>query len=166
MGSASLIEINDQTLLLSFEGEINEKFQWLDISQHSFQSVDIDLEATKSINSLGILHWMRWWNQLLKERTIVRIRFLKAKPFFLNCAAIVKGFLPEGSIIQSFYVDYGDDSGESELRFFDIDQKNQEGLLEIPEKILVERDHQQTELDMTCIPQTAFRALSVKVKIV
>lgn len=166
MGQAKLQEATDKILFLSFEGEINEKFNWPEITNLNFLSIKVDLSKATAINSLGILHWMRWWNQVLKEKTIEAIDFQFAKPFFLNCASIVKGFLPEGAVIQSFYIEYGDDSGETELKFFERNSQDQSGTLEIPGKILVQRNQQEIELDLTCIPSTTFRSLNFKVKVV
>lgn len=90
---------------------MDERMQLPEMKSDLPGRLDIDLQDLESMNSTGCRNWVHW------------IRAIKAKGIYLhNCppqfvsqAAILKGVIPDGVTVQSFYIPYYCDScGASE----------------------------------------------------
>ncbi len=95
--------INGDSIVLTFEGTIDEDVQFppVDLSGHS--KITIDLQAVKAINSVGIREWLNWIRPIADKAVIELINCPKALVFQFN---MVEGFLPKNAHVHSFYVPF------------------------------------------------------------
>ncbi|PIU01222.1 MAG: hypothetical protein COT74_01575 [Bdellovibrionales bacterium CG10_big_fil_rev_8_21_14_0_10_45_34] len=104
MGALKISEEHNGTAkVLAFEGSIDEDtvFSNLDIS-HA-QEIVLNLDKVAGINSCGIREWIKWLNTRSPSSHIV---FQNCPKVIVDQMNMVSGFLPEGAIVESFYVPY------------------------------------------------------------
>ena len=91
-------------LQLTFEGSIDEDVVFPPVAAGANAAIRIDLQAVKSINSVGIREWLNWIRPLSDAGAKITLaRCPKAFVFQLN---MVEGFLPKGGVVESFYVPF------------------------------------------------------------
>lgn len=91
------------TLRLKFSGSIDEDAQFPVVETGSANTVEIDLNEIKAINSVGIRGWLDWIRPVAEKSQIRLINCPKAMVFQFN---MVNGFLPPGTVVHSFYVPF------------------------------------------------------------
>ncbi len=96
-------QINGDSILLTFEGTIDEDVQFPVVSLTGNSAITIDLQAVKAINSVGIREWLNWIRPLSEKVAIELINCPKALVFQFN---MVEGFLPKNAHVLSFYVPF------------------------------------------------------------
>ena len=106
---------NDQCLVLSLSGQIDESFpqELMGLSESDF--IQINLEGVKMINSLGIREWIKFITQLKASR----IELVKCPKIFIDQVNMVQGFITPSCKVVSFYVPYfnEDESVEKSVLF-------------------------------------------------
>ena len=103
MDFKSTAQLNGTVMQLKFSGAIDEDAQFPVVDLGAAKQVEIDLQDIKSINSVGIRGWLDWIRPVAEKATIRLINSPKAMVFQFN---MVNGFLPTGTIVQSFYVPF------------------------------------------------------------
>ncbi|MCB0389891.1 MAG: hypothetical protein KDD58_01300 [Bdellovibrionales bacterium] len=86
-----------------FEGMIDEHVKLPPMPEFVVEILIIDLNDVKMINSVGIRLWMEWLKSIPSDTSIVFRNVVKP---LVEQASMVKGFLPKGSKVESFYVPY------------------------------------------------------------
>lgn len=92
--------LDENVILPKFEGPVPDR-------------LNIDLKDLANINSVGCRNWMNWIKSVKAKDGI----FLhNCPPHFISQVSILFGFVPEGVVIQSFFVPYYCDAcGAEEL---------------------------------------------------
>lgn len=119
---------NEKCVLL-FQGPIDEdvRFDAIDREIGDVKTVVIDFADVTVLNSLGIRTWMVWLRQWIGQKDFVFRRCPKAVVDQFN---VLSGFLPKGSVVESFYVPYFCDACTREQSILyrkDIDFKQARG---------------------------------------
>ncbi len=99
------------TLILTFDGAIDEDAGFPEINTAQFKKITIDLHSVKAINSVGIREWLDWIRPVADQAQITLMRAPKALVFQFN---MVEGFLPPKATVTSFYVPYYCDKCDKE----------------------------------------------------
>jgi hypothetical protein len=92
-----------ESLLLIFEGVIDEESKFPPVDPAKNKRIMIDLKGIRSINSVGIREWLNWIRPLSETAQIVFLHTPKALVFQMN---MVEGFLPKTATVKSFYVPF------------------------------------------------------------
>lgn len=92
-----------EVLHLAFEGTIDEDAQFPSVDVSKIKKVVIDLQAVKTINSVGIREWLDWIRPVAEKTEITLARCPKALVFQFN---MVEGFLPQKAQVTSFQVPF------------------------------------------------------------
>jgi ABC-type transporter Mla MlaB component len=99
----STAQQDGSTLRLKFSGSIDEDTQFPVVNPGASSTVEIDLNEIKAINSVGIRGWLDWIRPVAEKSQIRLVNCPKAMVFQFN---MVNGFLPPGTVVQSFYVPF------------------------------------------------------------
>ena len=96
-------------------------------------SLSIDLKDLSTINSVGCRTWINWIKSINASDGIY---LYNCPPQFISQVSILFGFVPEGVIIQSFYVPYYCDSCGAE-EFYKVEAGNSDyEKLKVPDNII------------------------------
>lgn len=104
------------TLVLEIKGNVDEdsNFQPQDVGGSS--AVTLDLEGVTAINSVGIREWIKWVKTLPAS---ARLTVRRCPKIIVDQINMVAGFLPAGTIVESFFVPYfSDASGNEKMILF------------------------------------------------
>lgn len=96
-------KLEGDTLILSLEGAIDEDASFPAIDLAQITKMELDLKNISAINSVGIREWMEWIKPLAAKVSIRMKNCPKAMVFQFN---MVEGFLPQGAVVESFYVPF------------------------------------------------------------
>jgi len=96
-------KIEGENLIWTFEGVIDEEAKLPGLPSQPVKSVYLQLQAVKSINSVGIREWLNWIKPMAERFRIVLVNAPKALVLQMN---MVEGFVPKGALVHSFYVPY------------------------------------------------------------
>lgn len=91
------------SLLLVFDGVIDEEVKFPAVDTSKYKKVFIDLKGVRSINSVGIREWLNWMRPISDQSQVVFLKTPKALVFQMN---MVEGFLPKSGFVKSFYVPF------------------------------------------------------------
>jgi len=104
--------VSDQTKVIELHGVIDEFFSLPEgLIEEGFNHI-FDLDRLESINSTGIREWIRFHQKFPN----ISFHFRRCPKFFIDQVNMVKGFLPQNSVIQSFYVPYFNESSDAEKK--------------------------------------------------
>lgn len=88
-------------------GSINETADFGSIPVDELNQVFIDFSTVKYINSSGIKKWIVWLTELQnKKKKSFEMYFSNCPKPIVDQMNLVKGFMPVGTIVKSFYVPY------------------------------------------------------------
>jgi len=107
----------------------------------------LDLEYFQSVNSIGIVHFMRW----IKQFAAIQIQIEKCPKFFVDQINMVGGLLPKTAKIQSFYVPYfceEDESSKMVLYTLGREYQRAEGQIQLKHPKVVGSNNEAFELDV------------------
>lgn len=136
---------------LFFEGAIDESFSSFNVKPHQNKAVKIDFEKVKSINSIGIRNWISWIN----SNPGVKFTFSNCPVCIVEQINNVKGFIPHGSVIESFYVPYySEENGEEKHELYVLNKDFQMGKNPVIKKI---KDSAGNNMDLDIYPQKYFK---------
>lgn len=76
----------------------------------------LDCDHLRGINSVGIRSWMLWF-KALEAQGFSNFEFDKLRPPLLQQASLVQGFIPKGSVVNSFYLYYFCEELDEEKEF-------------------------------------------------
>lgn len=128
------------------EGSIDEDASFTEASLDGASRIVVDLQQVSAINSCGIREWVKW----------VRTAPVGIEMVFKNCpkvivdqANMVSGFLPENSVVESFYVPYFcEESGAEKMVLFTKGKEFGDGQLNPPESVKCDESGQEMEMDV------------------
>lgn len=89
--------------IVKLMGSIDEDSQFSAVSLTGHKKIFLDLEAIKSINSVGIREWIKWTKSADADAHFV---FQKCPKVIVDQMNLVSGFLPENGKVESFFVPY------------------------------------------------------------
>lgn len=114
--NAKTFEIRD-SYRLELSGYIDENSTFPDIANCKKQTIEIDLEGIKSLNSLGVRSWIKWVN----GNSAASFVFENCPKVIVDHFNMIASFIPKKAMIKSFYVPYySEETGEERdvlLRF-------------------------------------------------
>lgn len=92
-------------------GALDEETSLSGLSAQDCADMTVDLEGLTAINSIGIREWIRW----VKGLGAVKLRVRACPRVFVDQINMVAGMLPEGAIVESFYVPYHCEEQDAEI---------------------------------------------------
>ncbi|WII71421.1 hypothetical protein QJS83_13205 [Bdellovibrio sp. 22V] len=133
-----------QHLLLEISGIIDEHVDFPELVLAENRDVLVDLSRFESINSVGIRSWIEW---ISKQK--FRWMFLQKCPrVFIDQVNNVHGFLPENSVILSFYAPYYSEvtDEEAQILFRQGEHFSKGKIIEMP--FVLDSDLNRMSLDV------------------
>ncbi|MGZ3687157.1 MAG: hypothetical protein ACXWPM_06590 [Bdellovibrionota bacterium] len=91
------------TVLLRFEGKIDEESSFDRIQVPATSKIVFDLKAIEAINSCGIREWIKWIKAISPGKRLV---YRHCPRVIVDQINMVDGFLPEGASVESFELPY------------------------------------------------------------
>jgi anti-anti-sigma regulatory factor len=89
-------------MVMSLRGVIDEDTTFTAIDILHNPNLIFDLSGVSLINSMGIRNWVNWF----KANHAKRMTFRNCSKPIVDQINALEGFLPQGSIVESFYVPY------------------------------------------------------------
>lgn len=103
---------NNDAVEFVFSGSIDESLANFISIFPEVPSMTINLDQVSSINSTGIREWIKLMDKIGSSE----IKLIKCPKVFIDQVNMVKDFLPENALIESFYVPYFSETKNSELK--------------------------------------------------
>lgn len=150
---------------MSLIGQINEKSAFPKFEGQTLTKLVIDLEKVPNLNSMGILHWIRWWKDLKKRNPDMSFQFEHIHMPVLSCASVVAGFLPDGSEILSAYIPYHNEDEGVDLE--DLQKKGvnyDDQTYKLQNTIVRSHNGKNLEFEIDCMPSRDLRCLNLKIE--
>ena len=97
------IENKGEEVLIQFAGPIDEDSSFEDISKLSSQKIVFDFENVSLINSCGIREWINFIEALDSG---ISFSYINCRQIIIEQINMVKGFIREGSRVDTFYAPY------------------------------------------------------------
>lgn len=98
-------------LVLEVKGNVDEDANFTPQDLGAAASVILDLDGVTAINSVGIREWIKWVKTMPSS---VKLSVRRCPKIVVDQINMVAGFLPAGTVVESFYVPYYSDSSGSE----------------------------------------------------
>lgn len=152
-----------ESVLVTFTGTINEQTVFPALSEQKISILTLNMKDVQSVNSLGILHWIRWYKALEKAHPGLKFKVEELRIQLLSCASVVAGFLPPTAEIISFYLPYHNEAEALDTQELYIKGQhfNDENLrLQMSLKKTVNGQEHEFELD--CMPDRDLRVLKLR----
>lgn len=161
----TLKEIDHGIWRLEISGQINEQSIFPKLEGHPVSRMIVNLTDVPNANSMGILHWIRWWKDISKRNPAMSFQFENLRMPLLSCASVVAGFLPEKSEILSFYLPYHNESegvDTQELQKKGVHYDDQ--FIHLAERIKRSHEGRELEFELDCVPNRDLRCLNLQIK--
>jgi anti-anti-sigma regulatory factor len=109
-------KLNGDTLVLEVKGSVDEDSNFTPPNLGSASRVVLDLNHVTAINSVGIREWIKWVKTMPAS---LQLSVRNCPKIIVDQINMVAGFLPAGTVIESFYVPYyADSSGNEKMVLF------------------------------------------------
>lgn len=163
-----LTEENNYAASLQFIGSINENVFFPELLNKNLKELTLYLNDFESINSVGILAWIRWHIAFKKNNLDLKLYIKNVRSRILSCASIVNGFFPAYCEVQSFYIPYSNEIDNEELTILiELEVDEIKGsVFRVPETIVRIKDGKEIQYHMSIIPEKDLRFLKDKIEIV
>ena len=99
---------------IDLSGTLNETAKLDKLPSDKFTELFINLNFLANINSIGIRNWILWCKHLPVQP---QFTFSHCPCFFVEQMSAIRGLVPPGSIISSFYIPYFCESCNCEDHF-------------------------------------------------
>lgn len=120
-------------LIVSLKGHIDEDATFVPLQPAVTKAV-LDLGAVTAINSVGIREWIKWTKSFPAG---LGLTVRKLPKVIVDQANMVAGFLPGGTVVESFYVPYySEGSGEEKMVLFTNNKEFGGGQVNAPENVM------------------------------
>jgi hypothetical protein len=120
----------------------------------NFTIVVLDLAGVTAINSVGIREWIKWIKAFPEA---VKLKVRHVPKIIVDQINMVAGFLPPGTVIESFYVPYySDNSGSEKMVLFQNGKEFDAGGVRPPEEV---KDDSGEVMEMDVIEAKYFKFL-------
>lgn len=140
-----LSEDKGQTVVLRFEGSIDEDAILDKVKLNPGKNVIMDVGDVEAINSCGGREWVKWIRTMDKK---VKVEFINCGSVFMDYANMIEGFVPSNGVISSFNIPYYCESCDLQtLRKFESNKIRDEKE-EIPAFIPCEKCGKKAEVDV------------------
>ena len=93
----------EKTLRLEVAGKIDEDAEFPAIESQAIDRVVVDLDDVTYINSCGTRTWIGWVNAIPRK---LHVEYERCPVVMVHQMNLINGFLPNGSLVRSFYVPY------------------------------------------------------------
>lgn len=107
------IEEQNGQLNIAFIGSIDEDSDFSSVDTDLKGNLVFDLSRIELINSCGIREWIKFQESLINIETII---YQKCPQVIIEQMNIVKGFIKEGGVIESFFAPYYDEKEDQEVK--------------------------------------------------
>lgn len=144
-------EENDQ-VEFKLSGQIDEDADF-ELIKTDKSKVIFDLENISLINSCGIRDWVQYQASLPSESTII---YRKCPQVIVEQLNIIKGFIKEGGVVESFIAPYYNDAKDEEVKILITPAEV------IDSKAPVKKDDEGNELEFDEIELQYFNFLKSK----
>jgi hypothetical protein len=145
----------DSNLVMEIKGNIDEDSNFTPPNLDGHTSVVLDLEAVTAINSVGIREWIKWTKGFAAS---VRLVVRKCPKIIVDQINMVAGFLPTGTVVQSFYVPYySETSGNEKMVLFENGREFKDGQIFPPTEV---KDDSGEPMEMDIIEAKYFKFLN------
>ena len=147
-------KLEGDTLVLEVKGNIDEDANFTPPDLGSAGRVALDLNEVTAINSVGIREWIKWVKTMPAS---VKLSVRRCPKIIVDQINMVAGFLPAGTLIESFYVPYyADGSGNEKMVLFTNGKEFKGGELFAPTEV---KDDGGEEMEMDVIEAKYFKFL-------
>lgn len=142
-------------IILELKGSIDEDSNFAVPNFGSSQSAVVDFNGVNTINSVGIREWIKWVKSFPSN---IKLSLRRCPKIVVDQMNTVAGFIPQGTIIQSFYVPYFCESSAQEKMVLFSNGKEFKGReIFAPEDI---KDESGELMEMDVIPAKYFKFLN------
>ncbi len=146
-------------LTVSFEGEIGEEARFKPVE--GIKTILLDLDKVTFLNSCGLRSWILWIKEV--PRDILKI-FKKCPPMVVEQMSVLDGFVPQNSIIESFYIPYYCEDCDVDAKYLALRGEDFVGASVDSESEVALRDNMicpdcNKEMDLDILPQKYFKFL-------
>ena len=101
-----LKQIADAVIELKFRGHLDESSDLPDLDFKNIKCMTIDLESLEHINSVGILKWKRWQDQIRAQNPTCEIHLFGCHKQFISIINIFEGLLTDNSRVDTFFIPF------------------------------------------------------------
>jgi hypothetical protein len=141
-------------LILEVKGNIDEDANFTPPDLGSSSAVALDLNEVTAINSVGIREWIKWIKTMPAS---VKISVRRCPKIIVDQINMVAGFLPPGTVVESFFVPYyADSSGAEKMVLFENGKEFKGGELFPPAEV---KDDSGEVMEMDVIEAKYFKFL-------
>ncbi len=135
-------------------GDLDEEAIFKDIELPNATEVFINFEGVKRIQSCGIREWIYF----IQPHSKVVFHYLKCPKVIVDQMNLLEGFLPKGTIVESFYVPYySEEFGTEKLVLFKFGIEFDENGLRPPSNVV---DEKGNLLEMDVMEEKYFKFLT------
>ena len=115
MSSSLTVEIEEQGDQVTYHlsGQIDEDANLEQMVDNTKSKIIFDLDQVKMINSCGIRDWGEFQNKIYDS---IKIIYLRCPQVIVEQLNIIKGFIKEGGVVESFYAPYYNNKTDSEVK--------------------------------------------------
>jgi hypothetical protein len=148
-------KLDGTKLGLFLRGSIDEDAQFPVVDLGAATEVLIDLDGVNAINSVGIREWVKWVKQFPSS---LRLSVHKCPKIVVDQINMVAGFLPPGTVVESFYVPYfAEGSGAEKMILFNRGKEFGDSGVNPPAEI---KDEEGEVMEMDVIEAKYFKFLN------
>lgn len=141
-------------LVLEVKGNVDEDATFTPPEIGGATQVSLDLEGVTAINSVGIREWIKWIKTIPPS---VKIGVRRCPKIIVDQINMVAGFLPAGTVVESFFVPYfADASGEEKQVLFENGKEYKGGDVFPPAEV---KDDSGEVMEMDVIEAKYFKFL-------
>ena len=141
-------------LAIQIVGNVDEDANFQPVDLGAFMAVVLNLEGVAAINSVGIREWIKWVKAMPSS---VQLSVRKCPKIIVDQINMVAGFLPAGTLIESFFVPYyADATGSEKMVLFENGKEFKDGVLTPPAEV---KDDSGELMEMDVIEAKYFKFL-------
>jgi hypothetical protein len=107
-----VIDDKDNEVIFTLSGQIDEDADFSSLNTDK-KKIIFDLDGIELINSCGIRDWVEFQNGLPSDCSIV---YKNCPQVIVEQLNIIKGFIKEGGVVESFYAPYYNEAKDEEVK--------------------------------------------------
>lgn len=104
---------DSDSVTFSLSGQIDEDANLETMLVDCVKKVIFNLDKIDMINSCGVREWVEFQKQIDNK---VQIVYQKCPQVVIEQLNIIKGFIKEGGVVESFYAPYYDEQNDKEIK--------------------------------------------------
>ena len=161
MGLSVNTKIKDNIPFQFLEGRIDETTDLGQITVNLGEDLHLDFMGVSHINSTGIKNWLNFFSKVKEDFPVLKITFYNCPKILVDQMNMIRGFLPDGTSVESFAVPYYCEECDKESAYtfergrdFIIDESTKKYEIKFPE-ISCGGDSCEMEIDTqeNCLPR-------------